>query len=576
MAPAEPRAEDWDPAPRVRELSLRLVGWASETGTAGEAEFALRLEGLLREIPYFRDHPDYVAVLDSHGDPPRRNVVAIVRGRGRRALALAGHFDTASIDNYRDLAPLACRPDELAEALLADLSSRPRTEQEERAYADLLGGDFVPGRALLDMKSGLAAGVALLERHAARPDREGSLVLLATPDEERNSRGMRSLRGALPGLAERWQVDIAAAVNLDATSDQGDGAEGRAIYRGTIGKLLPFAYVLGEPSHAAYPFDGISTHLIASAILQRVEVETALCDTGGGETSPPPICLEGRDLRGGYEVTTPERAFLAFNWLCHSWSPADLLERFRAEVSEALLSATARFEAQSSAYAGMTGRRRQGRSRQPRVITFEALAAMARQTGGEAAERRFEALAEALLPSDDPLEKTRRLVEAVAADARLGGPAVVVGFSSLHYPHTHVDRDAEACHAFMASVDAARISIERRLGVAVCYREFFQGISDMSFLGCRRVESDAALVAANTPAPDLVDHAPDGGLRFPVVNIGPWGRDYHQRLERVHAPYAFLHLPLLLDEIAGRFLSDHPMAAPGDGDRPRDGGPPDP
>lgn len=553
--PPDPHpAEAWDSAPRVRHLSMRLVGWPSETGTDGEAAFATRLEELLRTIPYFRDHPEHVALVDSHGEPRCRTVVALVKGRGRRTLAFAGHFDTASIDNYRDLAAFACQPEELAAALIADLSSRPRTEQEERALADLQGGDFVPGRAMLDMKSGLAAGIALLERHAARADRDGSLLLIATPDEERNSRGMRSLRDALPGLARRWDLDIAAAINLDATSDQGDGTEGRAIYRGTVGKLLPFAFVVGEPSHAAYPFDGVSTHLIASAILQRVEANTALCDRGGGEVSPPPVCLEGRDLRGGYEVTTPERAFLAFNWLYHSWRPADLLDRFRAEVAEALGAAAARFEAQAGAYAELTGRRRQGRSREPRVIAFGDLAATARRTGGEAALHRLDDLARSLVPLDNPLEKTRRLVEAFVAEARLGGPAAVIGFSSLHYPHSHVDRDAAPDRALMAAVEAARLAIGRGFDADVSYRDYFLGISDMSFLGLRPDGSETALVAANTPAPDLVDHAPEGALYFPVINIGPWGRDYHQRLERLHAPYAFRHLPPFLDDIVVRFL----------------------
>ncbi|GAA4021292.1 hypothetical protein GCM10022631_39260 [Deinococcus rubellus] len=39
-------------------------------------------------------------------------------------------------------------------------------------------------------------------------------------------------------------------------------------------------------------------------------------------------------------------------------------------------------------------------------------------------------------------------------------------------------------------------------------------------------------------------------LRVPVVNAGPWGRDYHQRGERVYAPYAFGVLPHLVMEIA--------------------------
>src|SRR5690606_35727863 len=123
-------------------------------------------------------------------------------------------------------------PDALLEALLADLSSRPLAPNEEKALADFKSGNYIPGRGMLDMKSGVAAGIAVLERFSQQPDREGNLILFATPDEERGSRGMRSLRDALPELVERWGLDIAAGINLDATSDQGEGAGGRALYRG--------------------------------------------------------------------------------------------------------------------------------------------------------------------------------------------------------------------------------------------------------------------------------------------------------------------------------------------------------
>jgi len=38
------------------------------------------------------------------------------------------------------------------------------------------------------------------------------------------------------------------------------------------------------------------------------------------------------------------------------------------------------------------------------------------------------------------------------------------------------------------------------------------------------------------------------------VNIGPWGREYHQRHERVHAPYAFTVLPELLLAVVAETL----------------------
>src|SRR5690606_37099748 len=160
--------------------------------------------------------------------------------------------------------------------------------------------------------------------------------LFATPDEERGSRGMRSLRDALPELAERWGLDIVAGIHLDATSDQGDGAEGRAIYRGTIGKQLPFAFVVGQPSPARYPFADVSARLFAPALWRAVASNARSSDAGDGEVSPPPLSLEARDFRGGHEVTTPERTWVASNWLTHSVSPDALFQRFMAVVGEAL------------------------------------------------------------------------------------------------------------------------------------------------------------------------------------------------------------------------------------------------
>jgi hypothetical protein len=96
-----------------------------------------------------------------------------------------------------ELGPLAFKPDELLAALIADLESRPLNATEQQALDDFNSGAFLPGRGILDMKSGIAAGKAVLEAFAEEPDRSGNLLLIATPDEERGSRGMRSLRDAL-------------------------------------------------------------------------------------------------------------------------------------------------------------------------------------------------------------------------------------------------------------------------------------------------------------------------------------------------------------------------------------------
>ncbi|GLS19554.1 peptidase M20 [Labrys miyagiensis] len=544
----------WNPAERVRELSYRLVRWPSETGTPDEASFGEKLAGLLREIPYFQDHTEDIALIDSHGSPLTRSVVAVVRGSGRRTLALAGHYDVVSIGNYRDLAPLAFEPDQLREALIADLSSRPLAPNEERALADFRGGDFIPGRGMLDMKSGVAAGIAVLEEFAAQEEREGNLILFVTPDEERNSQGMRSLRRALPALTARWGLDIVAGINLDATSDQGDGAEGRAIYRGTIGKLLPFAFVIGQPSHASYPFEGISAHLIAAEIMRAIEANAELCDRAGGEVSPPPICLEARDFRGGYEVTTPERTWIAFNWLSHSRTPEELFGVFRAKVQGALSRALQHFNMQAERYAHYLGAAQPSGGQDARVLTVSELLLELARVGGEAAVNRIKVLEASLAGNDNPLQLTRALVDAMVAEARVTGPTVIVGFGSLHYPHTHLD-DARPSHrAFARALEAARLATERELDTHFKYRDYFTGISDMSFLGHASREDDSRIVAANTPATRHIDGIVPDALSYPTVNIGPWGREFHQRLERVHAPYAFGILPHFLRAITREVL----------------------
>ncbi len=543
----------FQPADRCREISITLTRWKSETGTEGEREFAPRLHALLSEWPYFRAHPDQLRLLPSHDGT--MNLAALVRGRGksRRTLAFAGHYDTVPVANYRDLVELATEPEPLLEALLTDLRSRPLSPQEEKALADFESGDFVPGRGLLDMKAGLAAGLVVLEEFIRSGDFEGNLLFLTTPDEERNSRGMRALRDSLPDLARDFDLDIIGGINLDSTSDQGDGAEGRAIYRGTIGKLLPFAYVLGQPSHASYPFEGVSAHLIAAEIVRRIEANPALCDTGDGEVSPPPICLEGKDFRAGYDVTTPDAVWLGFNWLFHSWSQQHLYERFNGLVTEAMEWATATFSAHAESFAALSGGRK-AVIEEGFVIPFSVLKARAFQTGGPAAEERFAQKAREVASLGNPLETSRQLTALLISEARLSGPAVVTGIAGLHYPPTRLDPAHPHTADFEAGIEAARVEMAEENGCEIRYRSIFTGISDMSFFGHRPDAAAVSVIADNTADPAVIDQPPANALSFPVVNIGPWGREYHQRLERAHGPYAFRDLPTFLYRIALKLL----------------------
>jgi len=529
-------------AARTKDLSLTMTRWPSVTGSPDEADFSGRLHALLAETPYFQRHPDQLFTVDSHGEPLTRNVVALVRGTGRKTVVLAGHFDTVSIANYGTLAPLACDPEPLTRALLEELRGRPRNGAEEKALRDFESGAFIAGRGLLDMKSGLAAGIAAMERFAGLDAPDGNILFVATPDEENRSRGMRSLRDALPGIARRFDLDIVAGINLDASSCERDGEEGRAVYLGSIGKFAPFAFVIGRPTHAGYPFNGTSAHRIGAEIVRAMDTVPELSDEAFGERSPPPVCLEACDIRDGYDVTTPDRVWLSFNWLTHRRSARDMLAEFRAIVAGALQAALETQDAHQARYRGRAGAKTQGL-----VLTYAELVERLKARGGAAALARLDALDHSLSGSTDPLKVSREIV-AAATEAGIEGPAVIVGFGSLHYPLVHLERsDAGDMKARLRRVmDAAA----ERHGTSIKFKQIFAGISDMSFFGHRPDAGETGLIAANTPSAAFTDDAPEGLLSFPTVNIGPWGRDYHQKWERVHAPYTFGVLPDLVFEAA--------------------------
>lgn len=525
----------------ARAWSLWLTRQPSVTGSTGEQA----LPGLLREkmtaSKALREATCWL--IEADGDPLKRTCLAVlVRGHGRETVLLTGHFDTVSVADYGDLAALATEPEALKAALLARLAD-PVTPAEHRAKADLESGDFLPGRGLLDMKSGLAAGLAALEAFAAVPERTGNLLFVAVPDEEVNSVGARALADALPQLQADHDIDLVAAINLDAIADDGDGSHGRAIALGSVGKLLLTAFVVGQPSHACYPFSGVNAGALGAALAQELEWNPALADTAQAQAGMPPTLLSIRDGKAGYDVTTPETAFLIWNVLSLGRGAEETFASFRALVD----TAAERFaEKLTERQRGVMG---DAIPSPQKALVIEAATLLGLAKSDAANRAALETLAGRLASEGHSLpEQCRQLTEAAWRCSGLRGPAVVVGMGSLPYPAVALGDDPQGAR-LREALEAARNRAVLRTGQPIRIEPFFQGISDMSFLGQAQV-ADVPFIAANTPAWTSGVRWSGQVCHLPTINIGPWGRDYHTPLERLYTPYAFDVLPGLVLETA--------------------------
>jgi arginine utilization protein RocB len=538
----------------AKRWAFALTSKPSVTGSTDEAAFGSWLADALRKDPAFAEARIWAFPVVPGDD--RHCVAMLLRGRGAQTVILTGHYDTVTFDDYGDLSGFATRPADLAEALRTRLTLNAETPAEKRACADLASGEFLPGRGLLDMKSGLAAGLAVVAAFAAKANRSGNLLFIAVPDEEANSAGARCAARQLPSIASQHSLDFIGAVNLDAIADDGDGVTGRVIALGTVGKLLPTAFVVGVPVHSGFPLNGVNAAAVAAAIAARVEWASELTDESSTEPGTAPTLLSLRDGKVGYDVTAPATAFATFNVLNYRRNPAEVLERFDRLCKEAVsdhLTALRHRVKQSRNTAKVT----EIPTAFP-IYRYEAVeaAALARDCSNEA---RLRASAAVLARNGMSFPEQCRLMTAEAWTlSGLAGPAVVVGFGSTPYLPTALS-DTQAGRRMRAAAQAAAATEAERHGTFVTCTDYFAGISDMSFFG-EAEEADLTIVSRNTPLWREGVNWPDknGLANIPTINIGPWGRDYHTPLERLHLGYAFNVVPRLIGDVVQALLVDDP------------------
>jgi arginine utilization protein RocB len=460
-----------------------LTHWPSVTGSADEASLPAKLAACLTfDRVWLAPIPD-----DASG---RSNVFALKKGFSRRTIVLTGHFDVVSVEDYGSLQELAFNPQLLLPATIRRLRS---TGENPLALSDFESGDYLPGRGLLDMKAGLAAGLAAMEAYAG----DATLVFIGVSDEEEKSAGARAAVPQLKRLETDEGLDIALVINLDAIADNGDGSAGRVVTYGSIGKQLLTAFVVSKQTHAGYPQNGVNAAYVMSELVCEIELSLELSEATGQEIAAPPATLFAKDLKQGYNVTTPHMAHAYWNTMQHRRSGADVL----AIAMEHAARAVARAELK-------TGHK----------IVLKRVADIARSVGFT------------LDPAQSLPDQTLTVLTAMAQ--HIDEPTVIIGFGSIPYPAVLL-RDEDLRNIISKAV--------RTHGLGEV--NYFAGISDMSFFG--QSSGDLSVVAANTPiwGTSFVMPKPGG---YPTINIGPWGRDYHTWLERLHAPYAFEVLPRVL------------------------------
>ncbi len=559
MKEQKPMPDKWYET--IRRSTEQLVAIKSVSPGEEEDGVAKAVVELLGEAGL---NEAYTAIgLDAvEADPYRRhNAYAFLKGQHPQAVVLLGHIDTVGTADYGPFEHLALQPRLLAEVpnQLAEIASVLREDLENPAFQN----DWMLGRGVVDMKSGVAVNIAIM-RQCAELARQGhlplSIVLLATVDEENESAGVLQAVRFLLKLREQHGLQYVGVINTDYTGARTPGDPHRYAYTGTIGKLLPTFLVVGAESHVGEPFEGLDANLLAAEIIADLSMNETLCDEVRGQKTPPPVTLHAADLKSNYDVQLPFMAYFYLNVLTLSTTPGELLARLRKQTEAALQRVLDRIEAAEQRW----NTNAVAHHRAHQVYTFAELYRLVSQSKGkqQVEETLDDEWNRSLAYPDgrarDARERSVQLVQRLWRLSGLSGPAAVLFYSPPYYPHI----GAIPCPLQDAVEAIARAHANLQLRV----EEYYPFLSDMSYLR-GDPEVDISALTQNMPLwSDRGDTRRPGAyslplreiqsLNAPFVNLGPYGRAPHQRGERLLMSYSFEVLPQLITEVI-EYLAQH-------------------
>ncbi|WP_313802893.1 M20/M25/M40 family metallo-hydrolase [Cytobacillus sp.] len=530
----------------VLSLTKHLVNIESIVNTDGEKAIAHSLFKLISSFPYFAEHSSHVKMVQTINDTNERyNVLAFVKGtkgKSNRTIILMGHMDTVGIDDFNQLKDFACSPDELMEALKSeDLPSSARDH--------LQSGEWLFGRGILDMKSGVASNLYLLKYYSQHPEMlDGNIVFLAECDEEDSSNGVLSALKMFQEWKEEHGFDYVAAINADFVSPRYEGDTNRYIYKGTVGKLLPSFFITGAETHVGSCFEGLDPNFIAAELTKQIDYNPDLCNEANGETTVPPVSLKQMDLKPSYTVQTALAAYVYYNFFIHSWTPKDVLIKLKEQASIAFGHALSAFDERYKKYCERSGEPYRDLPWQSRVYTYEEMEQLLITENGDAYVNHMDAFKEVLM--QDPELDTRMFAARVVEESWKWmadkSPAIILFYSSLYSPRIELTGKTEKEQALIHALEQAVEQVQPEYPHPIVTRNFFPYISDMSFVALSDDEEGIRAVSDNNPGwgtKHYVDYSDIRKLNVPVINIGPYGVDAHKKLERMEITYSLDIVP---------------------------------
>jgi arginine utilization protein RocB len=520
----------WQTTQQLKQLLCNLVEYPSVSGSEAEVLLAHYIVEQLGTLEYFLGNKEHLQ-LHPIGDG-RYFVTALVKKseETRDTIILVSHFDVVDVQDYGAWKDVAFSPEELTKRFYEHKEHLPSEVQD-----DLEKDEWLFGRGVMDMKCGLSLHMSLIEQ-ACSGKFQGNLLLLAVPDEEVNSAGMRAAVPVLVEMAEKYHLNYKLVLNSEPMFTRYPGDQTNYIYTGSIGKVLPGFYCYGKETHVGEPLAGLNANVMVSQLTNELELNTDFCETFGGEVSPPPTNLFQTDLKEDYSVQIPHRAVTLFNLFLQKKSMNEITSSLLELAKRAAKRIEERYHHQAVRFAQLE--KSVPRSLSVNVFTFAELRNKAVDMFGL---EKVEQLEKSVLTNEnnkDDRERTIELVDKLGILCKDLAPMIVLFYAPPYYPAVNSSDEPLIQHIVARLTEYA----DKKHHVQLVQQHYFGGISDLSYVGLQQPLSALQSLTGNMPLWNRGYDLPFAALEkfnVPVLNVGPVGRDAHKWTERLNVPFSF-------------------------------------
>ena len=490
----------------LKYLTQSLVSIGSVVNSEGEKVLADKIFEILSGFEVFKRNPEYLRICPVKDDPLQRySIIALVKKPDVSNTFLGiGHFDTVGIEDYGDLKPYALDSEELSVKMKKSID-------DSEVLRDLDDSDYLFGRGTLDMKSGIAIWLILLNDASLLPSNKNLLVCFVS-DEEGNSKGMIDAIPHIQQMKDDFHLDIHSAIDTDYTSPQFTGDTRRFLYGGTIGKILVQYLCIGKEAHAGDPYAGLDANQLVSALIEEINMNPMYCDKNELDVTVPPITLTVKDDKQQYSVQTARTASVAFNVTTIGRSIEEWEQMFITAGQKAMGHVIDKLNMSYQDYAGMKGIEYVPLPWKVNVTAYPMDSTVNLTLEVQEDERDF---------------SLRWVKQQFNSDQK---PQIVLFLSMPYYPHHTLDANDPKHQQFISDI--------QRCAPDYTYLPYYPYISDLSFVS-RANPKDISAIRRLIPGYDKLnrmDWSALDSLDIPMINIGPWGKDAHKFTERVYVP----------------------------------------